>query len=58
MSDVKKCPKCSGEMVRGSRLVSYTEVTLAKEGNYVGDTITPFVCKNCRYIELYREIKK
>jgi predicted nucleic-acid-binding Zn-ribbon protein len=58
MSEVKKCPKCNGEMERGKRLVSYGGVTLAKKGDFFGDKITPFYCKNCGFIELYKEMKE
>jgi predicted nucleic-acid-binding Zn-ribbon protein len=54
MSDVKTCPKCNGRMERGKRLISFTEISLAKEGNYVGDSIDVYCCVNCGYIELYR----
>jgi len=57
-SEVKKCPKCGGEMLKGRRLVSFTEITPAEEGQYLGDRILPFCCKNCGYIELYKEMKK
>lgn len=61
MSEAKKCPKCGGEMVKGYRLVGeygLRSVNFAKEGDVFGDNITPFYCKNCGYIELYKEIKR
>jgi hypothetical protein len=42
-------------MLKGRRLIVYAEVTLAKEGDDIGDHITPLYCKNCGYIELYKE---
>jgi len=57
-SEVKKCPKCDGEMARGKRLVGYVRITLAKKDDIFGDNIIPFYCKNCGYIELYKEIKQ
>jgi predicted nucleic-acid-binding Zn-ribbon protein len=58
MSEVKKCPKCGSEMLADRRLVSYVEISLAKENQYVGDNIKVFYCKNCGYIELYKEQKE
>jgi predicted nucleic-acid-binding Zn-ribbon protein len=57
-SEVKKCPKCDGEMKNDLRLVSYTEITVAKENQPVGDYIDVFMCMNCGYIELYKEKKE
>ena len=54
----KTCPKCGRELVEGKRLVAYLGVTIAKKGDLFGDKIIPFYCKNCGYIELYREMKK
>ena len=54
-SEVKKCPKRGGEMVEGKRLVGYVRISLAKKGDVFGDNIIPFYCKNCGYIELYKE---
>ena len=58
MNEVKKCPKCDGEMKNGLRLVSYTEITVAKENQPVGDYINVFMCQNCGFIELYKEKKE
>jgi predicted nucleic-acid-binding Zn-ribbon protein len=57
-SEVTKCPKCGGKMERGKRLKSFTEITLTKEDEYVGDSIHVFCCKDCGYIELYKEKKE
>jgi hypothetical protein len=54
MTDVKTCPKCSGKMEKGKRLITYTEISLAaKEGDYVGDRIDVYCCVDCGYLELY-----
>jgi predicted nucleic-acid-binding Zn-ribbon protein len=57
MSEVKKCPKCGAEMGNDRHLSSYTEISLAKENEYVGDRIRVFYCKTCDFMELYREKK-
>ncbi|MCW3976643.1 MAG: hypothetical protein NWE77_01785 [Candidatus Bathyarchaeota archaeon] len=44
MSEVKKCLKCGGEMEKGTRLVAYVRVTLAKRGDLFGDNVIPFYC--------------
>lgn len=55
MSVVKKCPKCGGEMEKEKDLRGYGSVTLRKSGDFIGDMIIPFYCKNCGFIELYRQ---
>jgi len=59
MSEVKKCPKCGGEMALGEALVGYGVwgFRLKKPGDYVGDRIVPYWCKKCGYIEFYKEMK-
>ena len=58
MSEVKKCPKCGGEMEQGKRIAGYGGgITFAKRGDLVGDKIIPFFCKNCGFIEIYKEMK-
>jgi len=57
-NEVKKCPKCNGEMEQGKRIAGYGGVTFAKRGDLVGDKIIPFYCKNCGFIEIYKEMKK
>lgn len=60
MSEVKKCPKCGGEMQKGSlfgyggKLIKWT----SKESQpllTMGETkdISAFLCKNCGYVEIY-----
>jgi hypothetical protein len=41
------------EWRRGKHLISFTEISLAKEGGYVGDRIDVYYCVNCGYFELY-----
>jgi ribosomal protein S27AE len=58
MSDTKKCPKCGGEMAEGA-LSSYPDrFRLLNPGDWHGDIIQVFYCKNCGYIEFYKEIKE
>jgi len=61
MSEVKKCPKCGGEIEGGRSLIAthahFWEVLLSKKGDWYGDKVIPFFCKNCGYIELYKEMK-
>jgi len=62
--EAKKCPKCSEEMDEGRSLTaSYflwsTEVSFTKrKALWFGDKIIPFYCKNCGFIELYKEMEK
>ena len=58
MNGVKKCPKCSGEMEQAKNLAVAGGITLRKKSDYLGDQIIPFYCKNCGYIELYKEKKE
>ena len=54
MSEVKKCPKCGGEMEWGTDLRGYGRyITLRKSGDWIGDKIIPLYCTNCGFIELY-----
>lgn len=56
-SEPKKCPKCGGEMVEAETLIP--KVTIyPKKGHLLGDSIIPTYCKNCGFVELYKEIKK
>jgi len=56
MSEVKKCPKCGGEMEKGEDIKGYGGyVTLRKSGDLVSDKIIPLYCKNCGFIEIYNE---
>lgn len=58
MQGNKKCPKCGGEMEEGS--IGYSgrtaiPLTILKKGDFLGDTIVPFYCVDCEYIELFDE---
>jgi len=55
MSEVKKCPKCSGKMEEGRGLGG---IAFVKKGDLVGDRIIPYYCKNCGFIELYKKMKE
>ena len=58
MREKGKCPKCGGEMEKGLRLFSFTEITVTNKDEYTGDRITLLHCKNCGYIEFYKEMKQ
>jgi len=62
MSEVKKYPKCGAEMLDGKGLAlhgSIWSVSLSKWSDEFGeDRIVPYYCKNCGYIELYKEMKE
>ncbi len=55
-NEVKKCPKCNGEMEKGRSLIAthahFWEVLFSKKGDWYGDKIIPLYCKKCGYIEL------
>ena len=64
MSEVKKCPKCRGEMERGNALIDgkdlggfmHLKFEEKRERWYKGTNwyeIIPYWCRNCRYLELY-----
>jgi len=55
MDEPRKCPKRGGDMGSDKKLGLYTEVTLRKGDEYVGERINVFYCKNCGFIELYKE---
>ena len=46
------CPKCGSQMEEASSLGGNT---LLKKGDFVGDKVVPFFCKNCGYVELFVE---
>lgn len=56
----KKCPKCGGEMEQGKIIAGGLggAVGFEKIGDLVGDKIIPFYCKNCGFIEIYKEMKE
>jgi len=47
-----KCSKCGGEMRRGS--VS-GDFRIRKEGDLVGDQAHAFYCRDCGFVELFKE---
>ena len=59
--EVMKCPKCSGEMIKGSKenLERNFACTRGEPHPEVAQTvkIQPYYCKNCGYMEFYREIR-
>jgi predicted nucleic-acid-binding Zn-ribbon protein len=58
MSEVEKCPKCDGEMAKGT-LNSYPHsFRLLKSGDWRGDIIQAFYCEDCGYLEFYKETKE
>ena len=61
--EVKKCPKCGGEMKVGKGLIARymlrdMVITFAKKDDWFGNSINSFYCKNCGYIELFKEMKE
>jgi YgiT-type zinc finger domain-containing protein len=51
-NEVNKCPKCGGEMIAGTVT---RDVRIAKQGDIIGDNINAFYCRNCGFIELYKQ---
>jgi len=59
MSEVKKCPKCNGEMVRGEFLKNLPKVVVfPMEGRRSFDKVIPIYCKKCGFMEIYKEMKE
>jgi predicted nucleic-acid-binding Zn-ribbon protein len=60
MSEVKKCPKCSGEMVKGSKenLERNFACTRGEPKPEVPQNVKvqSYYCKSCGYVEFYREL--
>ena len=61
MSKVKKCPKCRGEMVKGSEqtlgdVFGCTRRESEKPENQRVALVQPYYCESCGYIELYKEL--
>lgn len=52
--EVMKCPKCGGEMAEGTIATHYVGFRIRKSGDWFGDGVIPFYCKECGYIELYK----
>jgi len=59
MSEVKKCPKCKGEMIKGSKgsLERNFACTRGEPNPEVPQNVKvqSYYCKKCGYIEFYRE---
>ena len=51
MSEAKKCPKCSGEMKSGRA----PNFRIMKEGDLQGDAVRAFYCRDCGFVEFYKE---
>jgi hypothetical protein len=56
-TQIKMCPKCGSEMSGDRQPGSYTEITLKKGEQFLGDRVQAFYYVSCGYIELYREKK-
>jgi len=56
VSGAVKCRECGGEMEEGDILATYGGVAarFRNYGEFRGDKVVPFYCKNCGYIELYK----
>jgi len=58
-SEVKKCPKCNGEMVQGEFLKNLPKiVAFSKEGQRRFDRVMPTYCKKCGFLEIYKEMEE
>jgi len=59
MSEVKKCPKCSGEMAQGGFLKNLPKVIVSpKKSRRRFDRVIPAYGKKCGFIEIYKEMKE
>ena len=60
LSEVKKCPKCRGEMIRGSKenLEGNFACTRGEPNPEVPQIVKvqSYYCKSCGYMEFYREL--
>ncbi len=61
MSEVKKCPKCSGIMVRGlgenlGLAFGCTRTEPKKPEDLPADRVQPYYCGNCGYMEFYKKL--
>jgi len=58
-SEVKKCPKCNGEMVQGEFLKNLPKVVVfSKDGRQFFEKVIPSYCKKCGFMEIYKEMKE
>jgi predicted nucleic-acid-binding Zn-ribbon protein len=56
MTEVKKCPKCGGEMVLGMLSVQGGpgwEINWRVQKRKLGERIVSYRCRQCGYAELY-----
>jgi len=62
MSGVKKCPKCSGRMIKGSEKTLNDAFRCTRPDSQKLEQysfkIQPYYCERCGYIEFYKEIKE
>ncbi len=61
MNEAKKCPKCSREMAKGSNENLARNFACTRSEPKPGDPVVgvqSYCCKNCGYIEFYKERKK
>lgn len=62
MSEAKKCPKCEGEMVEGVGEIFGNIFACTRNPKNLealqGEKIQSYYCKNCGYIEFYKEKKE
>jgi predicted nucleic-acid-binding Zn-ribbon protein len=59
VSEVKKCPKCGGEMVQGEFLKNLPKIIVSpKNGPWSFDKVIPTYCKKCGFMEIYKEMKE
>jgi len=52
MSEAGGCPKCRGQMQRG---YVYGDFRIKKHGDVVGDRMDVLYCRECGFIEFYKE---
>jgi len=52
MSEVKKCPRCGGKMVRGAMEIETTDSGVPV-WRILGTELVAYVCGKCGYVELY-----
>ena len=58
-SEVKKCPKCNGEMVQGEFLKNLPKIVVfSTEDRRSFDSTIPIYCEKCGFIEIYKEMKE
>ena len=64
MSEVRKCPKCGGDMDRRALRVGgggyFVELSDSESVWKMGkhDRIAGYLCQECVFVELYRQMKK